>query len=215
MINTTMLGDIWECVVRNNSEGLDDIIDAYIQKINYQGTVEEWKIENVEMLRGWAYPFISIQSALRSLLKVHSNDPGMVAEGQAEIDILNGECVQVEQDFPHNTPQVSAITAKVIREPGWNNNLGFRVIFTLSDPSYIPANIALAVYSGAECSGYLYTTGALSLDQETGLYYTVCPPGFEPGDTDIHFGLLYAAINLSCWTLSAGTSEQVFEVYGE
>jgi len=205
---TVFQKDIYKCVVEDTAN-LDTTIQQYLDERGSSLTVEEWKIENAEMLRKWAYP--SAIEICRSLLKVHSNDPAIQAEGQAEIDILNGECEQIDNDFPYNTPQVAVITATVTREAGWNDNLGFRVVFEFSDPEYVPSNVALAVHSEADCGGTSYTTGALQFDGTN--YYTICPAGHEPGDVDIHFGLLYAAANMGCWTLPAGVTSQEFLVY--
>jgi hypothetical protein len=111
-------------------------------------------------------------------------------------------------------PAVAAIIATITREPGWNSVLGWRIVLDISDPEYIPANIAISVYSSENCTGYLYTPGALQLDAETGKYFAVCPPGQEHGDVDYHFGLLYGAAQLSCWTLTVGEQEKVLQIYG-
>ena len=112
-------------------------------------------------------------------------------------------------------PAVAAITAHITREPGWNSVLGYRLVLEISDPEYIPANLALAVYSSANCTGYLYTTGAFQFNSADNTYFSVCPPGQEKGNVAYHFGLLYGAAQLSCWTLAAGEQTQDILIYGE
>jgi len=112
-------------------------------------------------------------------------------------------------------PAVAAISATITREPGWNNVLGWRIALDISDPAYIPANIAISVYSSANCVGYLYTPGALQLNSTTGKYFAVCPPGQEKGDVAYHFGLLYGAAQLSCWTVAAGEQTKTIQIFGD
>lgn len=112
-------------------------------------------------------------------------------------------------------PDIAAITALITREPGWNNALGYRIVLTLSDPTYVPANIALAIYTAADCVGYRFTTGAFQYDSVNDKYFSVCPAGFEPGDANVHMGLLYGAAQLSCFTLPAGETEKEVLVYSQ
>lgn len=112
-------------------------------------------------------------------------------------------------------PDVEAISITMTRPEGWNNTLGWKMVFNISDPEYIPANIAISVYSAENCTGYLYTPGALQQDIETGKYYAVCPAGQEKGDVGYHFGLLYGSAQLACWTFVAGTAEEVKLIYGD
>jgi hypothetical protein len=141
---------------------------------------------------------------------------GHVALLQGDIDNPSADQAYQPPLPPGVTPpSVKSLTVTVTREAGWNDNLGFRVVLNANDPDYTPTNLALAVYSGADCNGYLYTTGAFQLDSETGKYFAVCPPGQEPGDVDIHMGLLYGAAQLSCWTLAAEVSEKKVYAYEE
>ena len=112
-------------------------------------------------------------------------------------------------------PDIAAITALITREPGWNNTLGYRIVLTLSDPTYVPANIALAIYTAADCVGYRFTTGAFQYDSVNDKYFSVCPAGFEPGDANVHMGLLYGAAQLSCFTLPAGETTKEVLVYSQ
>ncbi len=111
-------------------------------------------------------------------------------------------------------PTFGSLTAHVVREPGWNDVLGYRFTLVGYDDTFVPTNLAMAVYSGADCNGYLYTTGAFK-DDGDGVYYAICPPGQEPGDVDIHFGMLEGSLSVSCFTLPGGTPEKVFNVYDE
>lgn len=112
-------------------------------------------------------------------------------------------------------PDVKSLSVIIQREEGWQGALGFRVTLKANSEDYVPTNLALAVYSAANCDGYLYTTGAFQLDAETGEYSAVCPAGQEPGDVDVHMGLLYGAAQLSCFTLAAGTMERIVYAYEE
>jgi hypothetical protein len=112
-------------------------------------------------------------------------------------------------------PAIKSLAVVIKREAGWQGNLGFRVTLKAGSPEYVPTNLALAVYSGANCTGYQYTTGAFKLNAETGEYYAVCPPGFEPGSNAVHMGLLYGAAQLSCFTLGAGVQERIVYAYEE
>lgn len=137
-------------------------------------------------------------------------------EVQAEVDSPSSDGVW-NPPLPPGVvaPNVKSLSVVVTRESGWQGKLGFRVVLKAAADDYVPTNLALAVYSGENCSGYQYTTGAFKLHSGTGEYYAVCPPGFEPGDVDIHMGLLYGAAQLSCFTLKAGVESRTIYAYEE
>jgi hypothetical protein len=142
---------------------------------------------------------------------------------KSHIQLVQAEADNPSDDIAWNPPLPPGVTAPAInslsvvikREPGWQDNLGFRVTLKAATEDYVPTNIALAVYSGPNCEGYQYTTGAFQQDAESGEYYAVCPAGFEPGNVAINFGLLYGAAQLSCFTLAAGTMERIVYAYEE
>ena len=137
---------------------------------------------------------------------------------QLEVEIANPSSDLIYQPpLPPGVPppDIAAITALITREPGWNNTLGYRIVLTLSDPTYVPANIALAIYTAADCVGYRFTTGAFQYDSVNDKYFSVCPAGFEPGDANVHMGLLYGAAQLSCFTLPAGETTKEVLVYSQ
>jgi hypothetical protein len=112
-------------------------------------------------------------------------------------------------------PSIKSLSVLIKREAGWQRALGFRVTLKTASADYVPTNLALAVYQGANCSSYLYTTGAFQFNSSTGEYFAVCPPGQEPGNVDVHMGLLYGAAKLSCFTLAAGTMKRIVYAYEE
>ncbi len=141
---------------------------------------------------------------------------GYVGELQEAIENPSDEELYIPPLPPGVTPpEVAAIIVTITREPGWNDVLGWKMIFDISDPEYIPANISISAHPESECTGYLYTPGALQYDSEIEKYWTICPAGQEQGDVDYHFGLLYAAAQLSCWTFEAGDEELEILIYGE
>ncbi len=131
---------------------------------------------------------------------------------QNDIDRPGSDPAYVPPQAPDSTPPVySSLTATVTRQEGWQGNLGY--IFRLAgyDGGFVPGNLAMAVYSGAECTGYLYTTGAFQQDAIG--WFAECPAGQEPGDEDIHFGMLDGSLPISCFTLDQGVMEKIFNVY--
>ena len=162
-----------------------------------------------------------------NLRKANNLPPSLDASSEAALQdhVL---ALQADVDFPSEDaaynpplppgvtpPAIQSLTVTITREPGWQGNLGFRVVLGAADPNYTPTNLALAVYSGANCTGYLYTTGAFQYDSENDQYFAVCPPGQEPGDNTVHMGLLYGAAQLSCFTLEAGVQEKKIYAYEE
>jgi len=97
---------------------------------------------------------------------------------------------------------------RVTREPGWQGNLGYRVVLEDWDEGATPNAIALAIYTNPDGQNYSYTTGAMLWDGTE--WYATCPPGFEPGQNDIHMGFLYGALRISAFTMFADWDEQVF-----
>jgi len=133
------------------------------------------------------------------------------ADGTISVD-LDGNGIDDIQPWP------VLATIRIRREEGWQGNLGWRAHILEWDDSIDPSVYALAVYSGPEGQGYLYTTGyttgAFVFDDDEGLWGAVAPPGQEPGQADVHFGMLYASINYSNFTLFANFDEQEFQTGG-
>ena len=46
------------------------------------------------------------------------------------------------------------------------------------------------------------------------MWGAVCPAGFEPGQVDVHFGMLYASINFSTFTLRDYIDQEDFTTGG-
>lgn len=109
-------------------------------------------------------------------------------------------------------PSYDSITVVVTRQEGWQGILGWKAVIESASIGFIPSNIALSVHTGAGCEGYKYTTGAFQQD-ENGDWFATCPPGHEPGDNDEHFGLLYGAAQLSCFTLLKGEQTKIIYAY--
>ena len=133
---------------------------------------------------------------------------------QNDIDRPGVDPVYVPPETPDSTPPVySSLTATVTRVEGWQGNLGYRFVLDGYDDGFAPTNLAMAVYSSAECDGYLYTTGAFQHDSESGVYFAECPAGQEPGLAAINFGMLEGSAPIKCFTLPEGVMEQTFNVY--
>ncbi len=108
-------------------------------------------------------------------------------------------------------PPYKSFTVTVTRVEGWQGALGFKVELGSADPAFVPSNLALAVYTNPDCMDYIYTTGAFV--ETGGVWGAVCPPGQEPGDVDINFGILYGSAPMSCWTMPQGQQVQVITAY--
>lgn len=103
----------------------------------------------------------------------------------------------------------------VTREPGWQGNLGYRVVLNDWAEGTTPNAIALAIYNSPDGNDYSYTTGAMQWDAEAEHWYAVCPAGFEPGQNDIYMGFLYGSLNISAFTMQAQWDEQTFSGGGD
>lgn len=110
-------------------------------------------------------------------------------------------------------PPYKSVTVTVTREPGWQGNLGFKVVLNSTDEDFSPAQMALAVYTNPDCADYLFTTGAFTLTD--GIWGAVCPAGHESGDENINFGILYGSAPMTCWTMPKGQVEQTVNAYEE
>ena len=105
---------------------------------------------------------------------------------------------------------------KVIRVPGWNDVIGYKVQLLQWDDELIdPGVFALAEYNEPGGRGYKFTTGAFVWDDEAGYWGATCPAGFEQGVVDLHFSILYASIQYSCFTLHAAYNEGIFYCAGD
>lgn len=146
--------------------------------------------------------------------------PGILADESIEEHKQFMQSVQTDIDDPPTDPVYNPplppgvippalpnLVVVVKREPGWNSVLGWRATISSMLEDFEPTNLAISVHTGENCEGYKYTTGAFQQDSETGEWYSVCPAGQEPGDSDEFMGLLYGGANLACFTLPAGTEE--------
>lgn len=133
---------------------------------------------------------------------------------QGDIDNPSGGVYNPPAPPGITIPSYNSLTVTVNRVEGWQSNLGFEVVLNSADETFSPAQLALAVYNAPDCESYQYTTGAFT-DLGDGVYGATCPAGFEPGNVDIHFGLLYTAVPMSCWTMPQDQMEQTVSVYEE
>lgn len=129
-------------------------------------------------------------------------------EGTKRVSLHGDSIIQIN-------PVPELCNIRVTRQVGWEGNLGFKVELLDIAADEDPAVLALAVYNQPDGVAYAYTTGAMVLDPETDLWGAVCPAGFEPGDVDIHLGMLYASINYSAFTLNAGVQTAEFVAGGD
>jgi len=111
-------------------------------------------------------------------------------------------------------PYPSSADIKVTREEGWQGNLGWRAELLDWDETREPTNMAIGVYALPEGKDYQFTTGKMQWDAENDVYFSICPPGFEPGQADVHFSMLYGSLQHSSFTLFANFDEMVFAGVG-
>jgi hypothetical protein len=196
------------------TEEIDAMIQRHLVDWGLDYTVADWRLDNSKLLITTAMSDVAdLYKMVSALIKLHSGIPDVEAAGQEEVTAIAQAMVVIENKFPSVVPNVEAISILLTRPPGWNSTLGWKAVFTLSDPEYVPANLALTIYTSGGCVGYLYTPGALQYDEVEGQYFAICPPGQEKGDVDYHFGLVYGAEQLSCWTFPAGVEELSLPIY--
>lgn len=129
-------------------------------------------------------------------------------DGIPSIDLFNNG-IWLVNDYP------VFIEIEVTREPGWQGNLGYRVILLNLDPNDTPGNYALAIYAEPDGRNYQYTTGAFQFFEDLQQWGAVCPPGFEPGQEDIYMGILEGSAPYGCFTLHADKDSGVFYAGGK
>lgn len=128
-------------------------------------------------------------------------------EGMKRIDVTGSGFIDFNQ-----VPQLSKI--RVFRVPGWNNVLGWRAELVGLVQDATPNAVSLGIYSSPGATGYLYTPGAFLWDDENQVWHIDCPAGQEPGDADIHFGVLYGSAPVSSFTLRQGLDDVTFVAGG-
>jgi len=111
-------------------------------------------------------------------------------------------------------PVPQLMDVRIVREEGWQSNLGYRCILEDFKDGMDTGVLALAVYDQPGGIDYQYTTGAFVWMADYERYGAVCPPGFEPGQEDIHFGMLYGATPYSTFTMHSQWNEQTFSCGG-
>lgn len=110
-------------------------------------------------------------------------------------------------------PVYDQLIIKIDRVPGWNSVLGWKCTLLDFSTGMQPTNTAMAVYNAPDCTNYLFTTGAFVWDADAQTWGATCPAGFEPGDADINFGVLYGSAPLACFTMPAGQTTMTVTAY--
>jgi hypothetical protein len=73
---------------------------------------------------------------------------------------------------------------------------------SVQSQSFDPGVRAIGIYSDADCTQYLYTTGAFTWDAEAGKWATEWNEG-KPSAGDVHWAILWASIKEQQGTLQA------------
>lgn len=87
--------------IQESDAVLNPIIEAYIAGSFYFGsatTATEWRLENYNLLRGWAYP--SVTEYNDAQVKLNSGVPELALEGQIQLDRYIQDCLAVKLRFP-------------------------------------------------------------------------------------------------------------------
>jgi hypothetical protein len=106
MTVVAVLGEIADSIKKPDYE-LNMVIHAYLDGPYYFGepdcphdemTVARWRQAHYRTLRRMAYPDKAEKDD--ALVKLSSTDPVMQAEGQAQFDQYNADCLSVKTRFP-------------------------------------------------------------------------------------------------------------------
>lgn len=92
-----LISDIADSIMSADSF-LDAIIADYLNDNGVSGTVHEWRLNNYQQLRCWAYP--SHTEYLDAVTKINSGDQVLVARGWVELDAYYQGCLAVKRRFP-------------------------------------------------------------------------------------------------------------------
>lgn len=91
---------------------------------------------------------------------------------------------------------------------------GWRAVMRVQSEDFTPGVRAVAIYSDADHTEYLYTTGAFTWDAEAGEWATQWNES-KANKTDIHYAILYASLVENAGTLRAeDDSSTSFFLYG-
>ena len=131
-----------------------------------------------------------------------------VVDGVVRLDITGNGIIDA-----NDIPTLGAI--RVTREPGWQGNLGYRVVLEDWAEGSTPNAIALAIYNAPNGEGYQYTTGGMIWDGVKEEWFATCPPGFEPGQNNIYMGFLFGAKKISSFIMHSQWDEQTFSGGGD
>jgi hypothetical protein len=201
-------------LVRKDQAAIDEIVAEEYRYVNAQKAQAEQDGTISMLARNQVRKDVGLPPIIDTSSEAALKDHALQLQG--DIDNPSSD-VAYNPPLPPGVspPNIKSLTVLFTREEGWQGNLGFRITLESADDSFIPTNLAMSVYSAANCTGYLYTTGAFQFDSGTGKYFAVCPPGQEPGDVDVHLGILYAAAQLACFSVDAGVNEKTIYAYEE
>lgn len=106
-------------------------------------------------------------------------------------------------------------TVFVTRERGERDILSYRVVLLDWAEDVKPGEISIAIYRQPDGIGFLYATDKMIWDDVLKEWYTICPSGFEPSQSDIFMGFLFGSMPISAFTMHAEWNEHEFSGGGD
>jgi hypothetical protein len=89
--------------IHENDIVFDSIIANYIEGNNIDCSVNEWRLDNYELLRRWAYP--PQCDYLDAVAMVNSGDYILISTGLSGLRMYYQQCLDVKRRFSKRTPQ--------------------------------------------------------------------------------------------------------------
>lgn len=98
MANKILMTDIAKAIkAGEKDQKVDEMILQYKEDWGIMVTLQDWKSDNADLLRSWAYP--PIEDFLDAMVKINSGDAMLEAEGRGALATYVAHCLAVKAKY--------------------------------------------------------------------------------------------------------------------
>jgi hypothetical protein len=98
MATKTLMTDIAKAIKAGEKDSkINEMILQYKEDWGINLSLQDWKSENTDLLRSWAYP--PLEDFLDAMVKINSGDERLEAEGRGALVIYVTHCIAVKAKY--------------------------------------------------------------------------------------------------------------------
>ena len=98
MATKTLMKDIAKAIKAGEKDSkINEMILQYKEDWGINVTLQDWKSDNADLLRSWAYP--PLEDFLDAMVKINSGDAMLEAEGRGALETYVSHCLSVKAKY--------------------------------------------------------------------------------------------------------------------